>query len=228
LVIVSGLARGIDTAAHRGALRTQTGTVAVFGSGVDVVYPPENQALAESILSSGGALISEFPLGAFPAPQNFPIRNRIISGMSLGSVVVEASEYSGSLITARMALEQDREVFAVPGNITSRTSVGPNYLIQQGAKLVQTWRDVIEELPLDVRSAVLQEPQQKPALDLPLLEEQEAEVLQRLRGDVATHIDDLNITCGEETGRLQELLLDLELKGYIRQLPGKTFIRLCS
>lgn len=226
LVVFSGLARGIDTAAHRGALKPNGCTIAVFGSGVDVIYPPENRKLADAILDCGGALISEFPLGSFPAPQNFPIRNRVISGMSLGTVVVEASEYSGSLITARMALEQNREVYAVPGNVTSNTSVGPNYLIQQGAKLVQTWRDVVEELPYDVRKEALQELEDKPAVELPLLESSESRLLELLRNDVALHFDELCRSGGVAPGLLQELLLNLELKGYIKQLPGKNFIRI--
>ena len=144
LVVVSGLARGVDSAAHRGALEAKGKTVAVLGSGIDVIYPRENKKLADEIAKSG-AVISEFPLGTGPTPENFPIRNRIISGLSLGVVVVEAAEYSGSLITARLAVEQNREVFAVPGNITSAQSFGPNHLIKQGAKLVDQWMDVIEE-----------------------------------------------------------------------------------
>ena len=147
LVIFSGMARGIDTAGHRGAIAAKGKTVAVWGTGVDEVYPKENKRLSEQILALGGALISEFPIGTFPAPQNFPIRNRIISGISLGVLVVEAAEYSGTRITARCALEQNREVFAMPGNVTNKGSLWtPNYLIKQGAKLVATWEDVWEEL----------------------------------------------------------------------------------
>jgi DNA processing protein len=142
LVILSGMARGVDSAAHRGALTAKGRTVAVFGTGVDVPYPKENTRLAEQILAMGGALLSEFSLGTFPAPQNIPIRNRIISGMSAGVLVVEAAEYSGTRITAMCALEQNREVFAVPGNVTNKNSWGPNTLIKQGAKLVATWEDV--------------------------------------------------------------------------------------
>jgi DNA processing protein len=157
VVIFSGLARGVDTAGHRGAVNGKGKTVAVFGTGVDVVYPKENSRLADQILSLGGALISEFPLGTFAAPQNFPIRNRIISGISFGVLVVEAAEYSGTRITARCALEQSREVYAVPGNVTNKNSWGPNTLIKQGAKLVATWEDVWEELPADVRLALTPE-----------------------------------------------------------------------
>jgi len=144
LVIFSGLARGVDSAGHRGAIAGKGKTVAVMGTGVDVIYPKENTRLTEQILALGGAVVSEFPLSTFPAPQNFPIRNRIISGISLGVLVVEAAEYSGTRITARCALEQNREVFAVPGNVTNKNSWGPNTLIKQGAKLVATWEDVWE------------------------------------------------------------------------------------
>ena len=154
LTIISGMARGVDTAAHRGAIPAKGKTIAVFGTGVDVLYPKENNRLAEQILSLGGALISEFPLGTFAAPQNFSIRNRIISGMSMGVLVVEAAEYSGTRITARSALEQNREVYAVPGNVTNKNSWGPNTLIKQGAKLVATWEDVWEEMPENVRLAL--------------------------------------------------------------------------
>src|SRR5881409_1190213 len=153
LAVTSGLARGLDAAAHRGALRGGT-TYAVFGCGLDFVYPKENRRLAD-LVEENGAVITEFPLGTPPSPQNFPIRNRIIAGLSLGVVVVEAAEYSGSLITARLALESNREVFAVPGNITSAQSFGPNHLIKQGAKLVDQWIDVIEEFPASVRVQLL-------------------------------------------------------------------------
>ena len=158
LVIISGMARGVDTASHRGAISAKGKTVAVFGTGVDVIYPKENSRLSEQILALGGALISEFPLATFAAPQNFPIRNRIISGMSVGVLVVEAAEYSGTRITARCALEQNRDVFAVPGNVTNKNSWGPNTLIKQGAKLVATWDDVWEDLPAPVRLALTPPP----------------------------------------------------------------------
>ena len=150
LTISSGMARGIDTAAHRAVLEAEGLTVAVFGCGVDQVYPAENRNLAEEIVKKG-LVVSEFPMGAPPYPQNFPIRNRIISGFSLGVLVVEGGEYSGSSITAKLAAEQGREVFAVPGNVTSKMSWGPNLLIKQGAKLVQEWNDVVVELKPEVR-----------------------------------------------------------------------------
>src|SRR5688572_12787504 len=155
ICIVSGLARGIDAAAHRGAIRGGGKTIAVLGTGLDNVYPRENTRLVKEILESGGAVVSQFPLGTPPLKDNFPYRNRIISGLSLGVLIVEASERSGSLITARLATEQNREVMAVPGNITSRNSFGTNYLIKAGAKLVQQWQDVVAELPPDIAARIL-------------------------------------------------------------------------
>jgi len=154
LAVFSGMARGVDTAAHRGAIAAKGKTVAVFGTGVDVLYPKESSRLSEQILSLGGALISEFALGTFAAPQSFPIRDRVSRGVSIGVLVVEAAEYSGTRITARCALEQNRDVFAVPGNVTNKGSWGTNTLIKQGAKLVATWEDVWEELPENIRLAL--------------------------------------------------------------------------
>ena len=147
LVVLSGMARGVPTAAHKGALAAHGSTIAVWGTGIDAIYPKENKSLAENILVSGGAIVSEYRLGTFPAPQNFPKRNRILSGMSVGVLVVEAGENSGTRVTARCALEQDRDVYAIPGNVTTRNAWGPNTLIKQGAKLVATWEDVWQELP---------------------------------------------------------------------------------
>ena len=151
MVILSGMARGVDTAAHKGAIEAGGKTVAVWGTGIDVIYPKENKKLAEQIVATGGAIVSEYPLGTFPAPQNFPIRNRILSGMSVGVLVIEAAEYSGTRITARCAMEQNRDVYAVPGNVTNKNAWGPNSLIRQGAKLTATWEDIWEELPSQVR-----------------------------------------------------------------------------
>src|SRR5438105_2952386 len=155
LGIVSGMARGIDTSAHKAALAAEGNTVAVLGCGVDVVYPSENRKLAADIATKG-LLLSEFPMGSTAFPQNFPVRNRIISGMTIGLLVVEGAQYSGSSITARLALDQGRELFAVPGNITSKTSWGPNLLIKQGAKLVQEWNDVVTELPPETRRRLIE------------------------------------------------------------------------
>jgi DNA processing protein len=236
LSIVSGMARGIDTAAHRAALAAGGDTVAVLGCGVDVVYPSENKRLAAE-LAEKGLLLSEFPMGSVAFPQNFPVRNRIISGMSVGLMVVEGAQYSGSAITARLALDQGRELFAVPGNITSKTSWGPNLLIKQGAKLVQEWNDVVTELPPDARRRLIDagrsrlggEQQQLPGgPELP--PGPSAAVgrwaLGRLRADSATHIDELLGTL--ENGSPSELiaaLFELEMMGLVRQLPGKNFVK---
>jgi DNA processing protein len=230
LVLVSGLARGIDSAAHRGALEAKGKTVAVLGSGLDVIYPRENRKLAEQIMESG-AMISEFPLGTGPTPENFPIRNRIISGLSLGVVVVEAAEYSGSLITARLAVEQNREVFAVPGNITAAQSFGPNHLIKQGAKLVDQWMDVIEEFPAEIRRQLLPpaessegEPAEATLFAASLTADQKA-VFDVLRVDQTLFVDEIVTASAVPQSRVLAALLELEMNGLIRQLPGKNFIR---
>jgi DNA processing protein len=233
LTVVSGLARGIDSASHRGALEAGGKTIAVLGSGVDVIYPRENKPLAKQIMESG-AVISEFPLGTGPTPQNFPIRNRIISGLSLGAVIVEAAEYSGSLITARLALEQNREVFGVPGNITSAQSFGPNHLIKQGAKLVDQWIDVIEEFPAAIRMQLLPpgeasegEPisaQTASLFETSMSPDQKA-VFETLRADEALFVDSIFGSVSLPQPRVLAALLELEMTGLVRQLPGKNFIR---
>ena len=232
LVVVSGLARGVDSAAHRGALEAQGKTVAVLGSGIDVIYPRENKRLADEV-AAAGAVISEFPLGTGPTPENFPIRNRIISGLSLGVVVVEAAEYSGSLITARLAVEQNREVFAVPGNITSPQSFGPNHLIKQGAKLVDQWMDVVEEFSPEVRSQLLPPVDgteagpigsQAQLFEGTLTPDQKA-VFDVLRADQALFVDDIAVAANLSHPRILAALLQLEMSGLIRQLPGKNFLR---
>ncbi|HZI17074.1 MAG TPA: DNA-processing protein DprA [Pyrinomonadaceae bacterium] len=234
VTIVSGLARGVDAAAHRGALEAGGRTVGVLGTGIDQVYPRDHLRLAEEMLAGGGALVTQFPLGTPPAPENFPYRNRIISGLSLGVVVVEASELSGSLITARLALEQGREVYAVPGNITNRNSFGTNYLIKSaGAKLVQTWQDIVEELPADIAAGILP-PELKgerknlsgrsPALPADLSEGERA-VLKHITADAPAHIDALAAKSGLTVHELAGVLLGLELRELVRELPGKCFVR---
>ncbi|MBZ5538218.1 MAG: DNA-processing protein DprA [Acidobacteriia bacterium] len=227
LTVTSGLARGIDSAAHRGALEGKGKSIAVLGSGIDVIYPKENRKLAGEILKDG-AILSEFPIGSFPAPQNFPIRNRIISGLSLGTLIVEAAEYSGSLITARLACEQNREVFAVPGNITQKTAFGPNLWIKQGAKLVQTWQDVVEECPARVKERLLavqpDGPQGASLFDATMTGE-EKRVYDVLRVDEPLHIDVMMSRTRLSQSELLGALLELELKDHIRQLPGKCFVR---
>jgi DNA processing protein len=234
MVILSGMARGIDTAAHRGALAAGGSTVAIWGTGVDVIYPKENKSLAENILVSGGAIVSEYRLGTFPAPQNFPKRNRIISGISIGVLVVEAGENSGTRVTARCALEQDRDVYAVPGNVTTKNAWGPNTLIKQGAKLVATWEDVWQELPTQVRLqlegelgfASSEEQTASIVEELPL-QEPEKMVLSALRHDQAIQLDELMEMLESKltSSEIFTALFELELANRIKQLPGKNFVR---
>jgi DNA processing protein len=220
ITIVSGMARGIDSAAHAAALKSGGRTIAVLGSGLDVIYPPENKNLYNQI-SEHGAVISEFPLGSDPDAVNFPKRNRIISGLALGVVVIQAPEKSGALITASFALEQNREVFAVPGNIGSRLSCGTNALIKGGAKLVASVEDIVSEIDAfrrlkPIESAVVIGP------ILERLNEDEKRVFSTLGND-PIHIDDIITQSGFESRRVLSTLLSLELEGLITQLPGKMF-----
>jgi DNA processing protein len=218
VTIVSGMARGIDSAAHRGALSAGGRTIAVLGCGVDVVYPPENRHLFEEI-TAHGAVVSEFPLSTRPEAGNFPRRNRIISGLSLGVVVVQASSRSGSLITARLALEQNRDVFAVPGNVGMVASQGTNRLIKEGAKLVESAHDILEEILPRFHHDGLVAAEVKPPL-----EEGEKGVY-CLLGDEPMHIDSIIARTGMGASRASAILLQLELKGLVQQLPGKRFCR---
>ena len=234
VTVASGLARGVDAAAHRGALEAGGRTVAVLGTGIDEVYPRDHRKLAAEILEKGGALVSQFPLGTPPVAENFPYRNRIISGLSLGVVVAEASEKSGSLITARLAMEQNREVYAVPGNITSKNSFGTNYLIKgAGAKLVQQWQDVVSEFPPEIAARILPpEPRKRTAEgrepELPAdLSEAEGAVVRLLSFDEAVHVDTLAEATGLPVSELAGVLLTLEMRELVRQLPGRCFVRKC-
>jgi len=226
MTVVSGLARGIDAAAHRGCLKSGGVTIAVLGCGIDIIYPREHRQLTQKIIDNG-LLLSEFPPGTSPAPQNFPIRNRIISGLALGTLVIEASEYSGSLITARMAMEQNREVFALPGNLTSPQSFGPNFLIKQGAKLVQSWKDIVEELPSNLRQEILIRENTASSADtgLQLLSDEEIGLLKLLKTDEATQFDKILQGSNLNISDLSSRLLNLEMHGWIRQLPGNLYIR---
>ena len=244
LVIGSGMARGVDTAAHKGALAAGGKTVAVWGTGIDVIYPKENKRLAEEIVSSGGAIVSEFATGTFPAPQNFPIRNRTLSGMSVGVLVIEAGEHSGTRITARCAMEQNRDVYAVPGNVTNKQAWGPNTLIKQGAKLTATWEDVWEDLPSQVRLQLEDEAQARQGesdggyaasvqgagagslFSGAALSEYEEMVLRRLRPDETTQLDTLIEDLEAELGSAEifAALFELELKGRVRQMAGKNYL----
>jgi len=241
LTIASGMARGIDTAAHKAVLEAGGDTIAVFGCGVDQVYPAENCKLAEQIAGQG-LLMSEFPMGTPAYPQNFPVRNRIISGMGAGVVVVEGGEYSGSSITAKLAIEQNREVFAVPGNVTSKMSWGPNLLIKQGAKLVQEWNDIVSELEASDRRWLADKSRKQ--MNLNGIDPDETSgkapasiltgpmnhlaraVLKTLKPDAATGLDHLVETAeGASPSELIAVLFELEMAGLVRQVPGKSFLR---
>jgi DNA processing protein len=238
LVILSGMARGVDTAAHKGAIEAGGKTIAVWGTGIDVIYPKENKKLAEQIVATGGAIVSEYPLGTFPAPQNFPIRNRILSGMSVGVLVIEAAEYSGTRITARCAMEQNRDVFAVPGNVTNKNAWGPNTLIKQGAKLTATWEDIWEDLPSQIRLGLEDElhaagqGESKAGGTASLfndtpMPQHERLVFDRLKHDESVQLDELIEQLEPELGSAEifTALFELELAGRVRQLPGKNYVR---
>ncbi len=245
MTIASGMARGIDTASHRGTLTAGGDTIAVFGCGVDVIYPSENKKLASEI-ATRGLLLSEFPMGSVAFPQNFPIRNRIIAGISVGVLVVEGAQYSGSAITAKLAMDQGREVFAVPGNITSKLSWAPNLLIKQGARLVQDWNDVVSELPAESRRHLIEVGRQKLLAEAggtagatsgteesslfnsrgPELNDVTRKTLEALKVDAPIHLDDLlekieDIT----TSEVIAALFELEMLGLVKQLPGKNFVK---
>jgi DNA processing protein len=251
LTIVSGMARGIDTAAHRGALSVNGKTIAVLGCGADIVYPSENRRLAAEIVAKG-LIVSEFPMGSVAFPQNFPIRNRIISGMSSGLLVVEGAQYSGSAITAKLALDQGREVFAVPGNITSKMSWGPNLLIKQGAKLIQDWNDVVVDLPPETRRRLIDEGRNR-LLNQGLMgeagsgDETSAQagasipaaagsgnptaglnrrIMEKLSVDAPIHLDALVESLEDcSPSELIAALFELEISGLAKQLPGKNFVK---
>jgi len=217
--IVSGMARGIDSIAHITALKSRGRTIAVLGSGLDVIYPSENKKLYDDI-SNQGAVISEFLLGTLPESGNFPKRNRVISGLSLGVIIVQASDKSGSLITASLALEQNREVFAVPGNIGSKLSKGTNRLIKEGAKLVESVDDVLSEIE-ELRRLKEKEINDRSAF-LPELSHEERLIYTELKNE-PLHIDEITKLTGIASSKALTILLSLELSGLVAQLPGKMF-----
>jgi DNA processing protein len=226
LVIVSGMARGIDAIGHHGALNANAPVIGVLGTGIDVCYPKENKKLFEKALERG-AILSEFPTRTHPAPENFPIRNRIVAGMPLGVVIVEGAEFSGSLITARLAMEFGREVFGVPGNVTQLVSYAPNQLIKQGAKLVTSAEDVIEELPTPVRAALVKAEQplaeQRNLMASEALNASEKTIFLLLHVDAPTPIDDIVERSGLHSSEVLATLFNLEMKSIVRQWPGKQF-----
>jgi DNA processing protein len=229
LIVASGLARGIDSSAHRGACAaSRGGTVGVLGSGIDVIYPKENRKLFEEV-EKRGAIITEFPMGTYPAPENFPVRNRMVAGMALGVIVVQGAQYSGSLITSRLAMEFGREVYGVPGNVTEPVSFAPNQLIKQGAKLVSGWEDVVEELPTEVRAelfpveATTQE--ERASLFEANLTPVEKRLFDLIRIEKPIHVDELVESTGLSSSETLATLCEMEMRGIIRQMPGKQFVR---
>jgi DNA processing protein len=229
LAIVSGLARGIDSSSHKGACAATRGTtIGVLGNGIDVIYPKENKKLYAQVVERG-AIITEFPFGRHPAPENFPVRNRIVAGLGLGVIVVEGAQYSGSTITARLAMEFGREVYGVPGNATQPNSFAPNQLIKQGAKLVTSWEDVVEELPTAIRAELFTVEAPNAAERASLFEASltpaEKALYALLGTDEPRHVDELVEKSGLSSSEVLATLFDLEMKGVIRQMPGKQFVK---
>jgi DNA processing protein len=230
LTIVSGMARGIDSLAHQGACRAVHGSpVGVLGTGVDVIYPKENKKLFAEV-EKRGALISEFPLGTHPAPENFPVRNRVVAGMSLGIVVVQGAQYSGSLITARLGMEFGREVYGVPGNVTVDVSFAPNQMIKQGAKLVTSREDVVEELPTEIRAELFPVEAttraERASLFVEALSSVEKKIFSLLDTDESIHVDELVERTELNSSEVLAALCEMEMKGMVRQMPGKQFIKI--
>jgi len=228
VTVVSGLARGIDTAAHKGALQGKGRTVAVIGCGIDVVYPPENAGLCDDIVNGGGAIVSEFPFGVKPDRQNFPMRNRIISGWSMGVVVVEANSQSGALITVTQATEQGRQVFAVPGRADSLLSRGTNRLIKEGAKLTEDVEDILSEFeylmpPSNTEKIESSQSSSRPQTPLKLSEKEE-KIYSCIENEEVS-IDEIVRSSGLTTASVSANLLSLEMKRLVKQLPGKYFVR---
>jgi DNA processing protein len=229
LIIVSGLARGIDSSAHRGACAaSRGGAVGVLGTGIDVIYPKENRKLFEEV-EKRGAIITEFPMGTYPAPENFPVRNRIVAGMALGVIVAQGAQYSGSLITSRLGMEFGREVYGVPGNITEPVSFAPNQLIKQGAKLVAGWEDVVEELPTEIRAELFPVEattrEERASLFEQNLSPTEKLLFAMIRIEEPIHVDALVESTGLSSSETLAALCEMEMRGIIRQMPGKQFVR---
>ncbi|HWZ55757.1 MAG TPA: DNA-processing protein DprA [Verrucomicrobiae bacterium] len=230
LAIVSGMARGIDSSAHQGACRATHGAaIGVLGTGIDVIYPKENKKLFAEV-EKRGVLISEFPIGTHPAPENFPVRNRVVAGMALGVVVVQGAQYSGSLITARLGMEFGREVYGVPGNVTVDVSFAPNQMIKQGAKLVTSWEDVVEELPTGIRAELFPVEATTSAERASLFEKAlspvEAKIFGLLGTDETIHVDELVEKAELNSSEVLAALCEMEMRGIVRQMPGKQFLKI--
>jgi len=223
ITIVSGMALGIDTAAHEGAILAKGRTIAVLGCGPDIIYPPENKDLRNSIISSG-CIFSEYPPKDPPENWKFPSRNRIISGLSLGTIVIEGGYESGAMITAKQALEQGREVFALPGNIESKSSKGPHWLIQQGAKLVENVEDILEELENVINVGTRLIASVPPIIDYSRFPIDEQTILKIIISD-PVHIDEITAKSGMEISKTLSIISKLEILGLIKQLPGKYFVK---
>ncbi len=212
----------------RGDPTALSGTIGILGTGIDVIYPKENRKLFAEV-EKRGALISEFPLGSHPAPENFPVRNRVVAGMALGVVVVQGAQYSGSLITARLGMEFGREVYGIPGNITADVSFAPNQLIKQGAKLVTSWEDVVEELPTEVRADLFpveaSTREERASLFADALSPQEKKVFGLLGVDETVHVDELVEKSELTSSEVLAALCEMEMKGIVRQMPGKQFVK---
>ncbi len=221
ITVVSGLARGVDTLAHQGALAAKGRTVAVIGSGLNRLYPPENRELAARIAAEGGAVISEFPMETSADKQTFPMRNRIISGLSFGLLVVEAGGRSGALISASQAVEQGRSIYAIPGRIDNPGAIGSNRLIQQGAKLVCSAEDILDDLQILFRDRPKLTPPPPPSS----LNETESKVFSRMGSEEVT-VDELVAKTGLLSHHLSSSLLALEMRGLVKQLPGSRFVKL--
>jgi DNA processing protein len=230
LAIVSGMARGLDSLAHQGACRATRGaSVGVLGTGVEVIYPKENRKLFAEV-EKRGALISEFPLGTLPAPENFPVRSRVVAGMSLGGVVVQGAQYSGSLINARLGMEFGREVYGVPGNFTVDVSFAPNQMIKQGAQLVTLWEDVVEELPTEIRAELFPveatTSAERASLFGNALSAVEKKIFAPLDTDEAIQVDESADKAELNSSEVLAALCEMEMRGIVRQMPGKQFIKI--
>lgn len=227
VTVVSGLARGIDSAAHKGSLAIDSSQIAVLGTGINIIYPPENKELAEKIIEKKGLILTEFPSDTPPLKRNFPQRNRIIAALAFGTLIVEAEEFSGSLVTSRFTIETGRELFAIPHNITTKGGVGPNFLIQKGAKLVMRVEDILEEMPDYLKKKLVRYNSNSLQMNsLPEnITEEEKKILDLLRFDEEKSIDTLTEMSGLSIGKLFTVIASLKIKGLCIEHPGGRYSR---